>query len=73
LLLRDLEQATQRIWGPPCDGSDAPPPGVARWRQVLASVRHDVERGRVRSVSGLSRAARRLELEMAPVAGADRL
>jgi hypothetical protein len=39
---------------------------IERWRRVVVSVRHDVETGRVRSVTGIAREARRLALQAGP-------
>jgi hypothetical protein len=55
------DRAGRRLAGGP---AGAEPPCFARWRRVLTSVRRDVEHGRVRSVSGLSHEARRLELQL---------
>jgi hypothetical protein len=56
-LLDDLEEATDRTCRrlAPADADD-----IDRWRRVMTSVRRAVETGRVRSVSGIAREARRL-------------
>lgn len=59
-LLDDLDEATDQGCRQSVGGSSTiAPEHLVRWRRVVASVRRDVESGRVRSVSGIAREARR--------------
>jgi len=64
-LLDGLDEQTDRSWRRIVAGQQTVDPGcVERWRGVVASVRRDVERGGVRSVTGIAREARRLALQL---------
>lgn len=64
-LLERLDGETERARLEASGGSSGvAPPWIQRWQRVVESVRRDVESGRVRSVTGLAREARRLELQL---------
>jgi hypothetical protein len=64
-LLDDLDEATDHAClRLPAGATRVEQEQIERWRSVVTSVRHDVESGRVRSVSGIAREARRLAMRL---------